>query len=141
MEFPNDDISATVTYQYMLGTDLLVAPVIQPGVSTLKVYLPPGIWKFIWDKQEYDGHRFHNVIAILGKPPAFYKKNSVWGPMFAQIQMKFPSISKPTTHTPLITTSGNNSNNAGMRSSIFKDWNIISVLLCYLCVNVLLTMD
>ena len=115
MEFPADDISPSVTYQYMYGSDLLVAPVIQPKVTNMNVYLPPGDWKYIWDAKEYSGHGFHTVEATMGKPPAFYKKNSFYATMFSKIQTKFPPLpptpttSPPSTHSPSCISRGTSS--------------------------------
>lgn len=42
LEYPQDPRSATAEYQYLLGENLLVAPIIEPGATTRKLYLPPG---------------------------------------------------------------------------------------------------
>ena len=92
MEFPDDVLSWSVVYQYMFGPDLLAAPVIQPNVTTMHVYLPPGSWRFIWDTVDYLGNQFVTVPAPIGKPPAFYRKSSQFADMFSQIQTKFPVL-------------------------------------------------
>lgn len=43
-EFPNSGF-ATVNDQFMLGSDILVAPVLRPGATTREVRLPRGRWK------------------------------------------------------------------------------------------------
>jgi alpha-glucosidase (family GH31 glycosyl hydrolase) len=43
-EFPGMGY-ATVTDQFLLGSDILVAPVLQPGAVTREVAIPPGNWK------------------------------------------------------------------------------------------------
>jgi alpha-glucosidase (family GH31 glycosyl hydrolase) len=42
-------------YQYFLGDSVLVAPVTEPGIETLRVYLPPGDWIDPWTKSEHAG--------------------------------------------------------------------------------------
>jgi alpha-D-xyloside xylohydrolase len=42
VDFPADDRAWTVEDQFMLGPDLLVAPVLSPGPGTRLVYLPTG---------------------------------------------------------------------------------------------------
>jgi alpha-D-xyloside xylohydrolase len=41
--FPNDARSWEAPFEFMVGADLLAAPVIGPG-TTPSVYLPPGVW-------------------------------------------------------------------------------------------------
>lgn len=103
MEFPNDTISWTITYQYMFGPDLLVAPVIQPNVTDMRVYLPPGQWKYIWDNVGHSGGQFVTVLSPIGEPPAFYRDTSRYSDMFSQILSKFPlPPDRGDSHTPSI---------------------------------------
>ncbi|MDX1991032.1 MAG: glycoside hydrolase family 31 protein [bacterium] len=46
---PHDETAQTVADAYLLGADLLVAPVVTPGAATRDIYLPAGNW------QAYDG--------------------------------------------------------------------------------------
>ena len=41
-DFPNDSTCWDIDDQYMLGPDLLVAPVLHPGQRQRRVYLPHG---------------------------------------------------------------------------------------------------
>jgi alpha-glucosidase len=43
-EFPIDSVSANVVDEWMLGDELLVAPVVELGQTRKSVYLPPGRW-------------------------------------------------------------------------------------------------
>ena len=40
LQYPEDPKAFDQSYQYMFGDDLLVAPVLQPGVENWTVYLP-----------------------------------------------------------------------------------------------------
>jgi alpha-D-xyloside xylohydrolase len=58
LEFPDDVRSATEETQFMLGPNLLVAPVLEPG-GRRDVYLPPGEWVDWWS-----GERLHGAVEI-----------------------------------------------------------------------------
>ena len=49
LEFPDDPHSATAEYQYLLGHELLVAPVVQAGQTLRTLYLPKGEWVNFWN--------------------------------------------------------------------------------------------
>jgi alpha-glucosidase (family GH31 glycosyl hydrolase) len=60
----------TVIDQFMLGTDLLVAPVIEQGAVRRSVVLPRGRW-LADDGAEYDGPAKIDVDAPLARLPWF----------------------------------------------------------------------
>lgn len=49
LEYPDDPRSATAEYQYFLGHEMLVAPVLQPGAAMRTLYLPQGEWINFWN--------------------------------------------------------------------------------------------
>jgi alpha-glucosidase (family GH31 glycosyl hydrolase) len=48
LEFPDDLVAAGVEDQFMLGSDLMVAPVLTEGATERSVYLPDGEWFDLW---------------------------------------------------------------------------------------------
>lgn len=45
IHYSRDKVAQSLSYQeYMLGSEILVAPALDPGVRRLHVYLPAGIW-------------------------------------------------------------------------------------------------
>ena len=70
-EFPKDDKAWTVDDEYLLGSDLLVAPILYAGMTEREVYLPAGSWRSIADEKVYEGGRTHMVPAPKGVLPAF----------------------------------------------------------------------
>jgi alpha-D-xyloside xylohydrolase len=65
-EYPNDPASWTIEDQYLLGSDLLVAPMFDNS-GRRKVYLPPGTWIDYQSNQVYQGGSWQEIPA--GKVP------------------------------------------------------------------------
>ncbi|WP_221567126.1 alpha-glucosidase [Alkalihalobacillus sp. TS-13] len=84
MEYEEDSRSYDIQYQYMLGADLLVAPVYEEGRSSWNVYLPEDEWVHFWSGKEYHGGDIE-VDASIGQPPVFYKKQSPYRELFDKV--------------------------------------------------------
>lgn len=64
--------------QALLGRDLLLAPVLRPGVEARAVYLPAGSWCDMRNDERYDGSRWILAEAPLtGELPLFARGGSV----------------------------------------------------------------
>jgi alpha-D-xyloside xylohydrolase len=61
-EFPDDPTSWTVEDEYLFGSDLLVAPLMEDGPGR-RVYLPPGAWVDYQTGRGYAGGRWHRIDA------------------------------------------------------------------------------
>jgi alpha-D-xyloside xylohydrolase len=61
-EYPNDPTSWLIDDEYMFGSDLLVAPLFEPG-NGRPVYLPPGMWIDYQTGRTYDGAKWHEIAA------------------------------------------------------------------------------
>jgi alpha-glucosidase (family GH31 glycosyl hydrolase) len=68
-------------YQFMLGSDFMIAPVLDPGKNEIEIYLPEGEWVHLWSDLEYINETgiYVTVSAPLGKPAVFYRKGSKYG--------------------------------------------------------------
>jgi alpha-glucosidase (family GH31 glycosyl hydrolase) len=77
LEYPNDPRSATAEYQYLLGEYLLVAPVIEPGATTRRLYLPQGEWLNYWTGERYAGAADVTVPAPIDQVPLMVRSGSV----------------------------------------------------------------
>jgi alpha-glucosidase len=63
--------------QYLLGPDLLVAPVVGPGITGRQVYLPVGDW-YDWHTGELvGGRRFQTVATPLDRIPIYARGGAV----------------------------------------------------------------
>ena len=73
-EFPDDEGAWTVSDQYLLGRDLLVAPVVEAGARARRVYLPEGeTWTSATTGQVSRGGRLIDVDAPLDVIPVFLR--------------------------------------------------------------------
>lgn len=68
-EWPHDSAVWQYPSQYLLGDDLLVAPVIEPGVERWAVYLPEGEWVDVWTGDRYDGEQVVELPAPIERIP------------------------------------------------------------------------
>jgi alpha-glucosidase len=64
-EFPEDEGGRTIGDQAMLGSDLLLAPVLEPGASERNAWLPPGTWMDVRTGARYDGGERRCLPASL----------------------------------------------------------------------------
>ncbi len=79
----------TEQFEYLLGPDVLVAPVWQEAQETRTVYLPEGEWIHLWSGGKFAKGE-HTVPAPLGEPPVFYRAGSPSAPLLARIRQAFP---------------------------------------------------
>jgi alpha-glucosidase len=80
IHFPDDPMVYNLCYQqFMVGSELMVAPVLDPGRDEVSVYLPMGYWVHLWSGEGYgtsDGGITVVVEAPLGQPAVFFRKGS-----------------------------------------------------------------
>ncbi len=72
-DFPGDTLSYTIFDEYLFGDNLLVAPVIHPGIRSKKVYLPPGYWYDWWTNRLFKGGKTVTVTLSMETIPVFVK--------------------------------------------------------------------
>lgn len=65
----------TECFEYLLGRDILVAPVIRAGADSREVYLPDDEWIHLWSRKEYSGGTY-TVSAKTGEIPVFIRKKA-----------------------------------------------------------------
>jgi alpha-D-xyloside xylohydrolase len=76
-DFPGDEASAQVDDQFLLGPDLLVAPVLYEGARSREVYLPAGTsWTDAWSGTTYEGGRTITAAAPLERIPLYLRGNA-----------------------------------------------------------------
>jgi alpha-glucosidase len=81
LSFPEDQNAYTIDDQYLLGPDLLIAPVIAEGSRARKVHFPGSTWLNFWTGEEAWASTLSGVSEIgapLGEPPVFIRAQSSW---------------------------------------------------------------
>jgi len=76
-EHPADARAAEIDDQWLIGPDLLVAPVMERGGRQREVYLPEGIWHALDDGGRWIGPRTIEVAAPLERIPIFARGGAV----------------------------------------------------------------
>jgi sulfoquinovosidase len=74
LEFPGDPMALELSDQFMLGPDLLVAPVVEEGATERELYLPEGDWYHVLSGERYVGGERIIVPAPIGEPPVFSRE-------------------------------------------------------------------
>lgn len=73
-----DDLEThSINDQFLLGENILVAPITRPQQTIRKVYLPKGKWYDFFTKEIYNGGKYILTKADLGSIPIFVKAGSI----------------------------------------------------------------
>jgi len=85
MHYPDDEAAWATHDQFLLGPDVLVAPVLHPCDESddcdvrEDIYLPEGLWAHLWSGAEYDCDSLGMKVSVqapLGQPPVFVRVES-----------------------------------------------------------------
>ncbi|MBN9181837.1 MAG: glycosyl hydrolase family 31, partial [Microbacterium sp.] len=76
-EWPDDAAVWSAPTQWLLGDDLLVAPVLAPGLVRSDVYLPAGTWHDVWTGEILEGGRTVSVPVPFDRIPVFTRDASL----------------------------------------------------------------
>ena len=76
-EFPDDKNAWQREDEYMFGSDILVAPILELGQRDREVYFPGGAtWIDIWTGKKYAGGSTQSIDAPIDKIPFFIREGS-----------------------------------------------------------------
>jgi alpha-glucosidase len=73
LDFPGDENAASIEDEFLLGDDLLVAPVLTEGVTDREVYLPKGDWFDYWTGRQFAGGQSIHLPVTLDSIPMFVR--------------------------------------------------------------------
>lgn len=81
--YQNDPVAVACGDQFLVGRDLLVAPVLRPGAVARSVYLPNEVWINFWTGERLAGGGHVVAEAPLGTIPLFVRAGAVlpFGPV------------------------------------------------------------
>jgi alpha-glucosidase len=86
LHYPENPNVFAVQDQYLYGADLLVAPVIEEGMTRRSVILPGDApWRHLWTGQDFEPG-VHDIDAPIGSPPVFYRPDSDFATLFAGLE-------------------------------------------------------
>lgn len=84
--FPDDEKCYELDDQYLFGSDILFAPIMERGQISRKVYLPKGRWVLTMNGNVYEGGQTVTVHAELEQFIAFVPEGSPILPIFGKDQ-------------------------------------------------------
>lgn len=77
MDYPDDGNCLNLSDQFLVGSQLLAAPVFIPGITARAVYLPRGIWYDYYTGKKYRGGKYILADAPLDRIPLFAKAGTI----------------------------------------------------------------
>jgi len=77
LNYQDDPNTYNLDDEFMIGADLLVAPIIKADVVSRLVYLPKGVWYDYWTNKKYSGGTMIRVDAPLETVPMFVRGGAI----------------------------------------------------------------
>lgn len=77
LHHPDDPVAVARGDQYLWGRDILVAPVIEKGALSRKLYLPRGAWYDFWTEDKTDGGRELERPVDLATMPLYVRAGAI----------------------------------------------------------------
>jgi alpha-glucosidase (family GH31 glycosyl hydrolase) len=77
LHYPDDPQAVTRDDEYLWGPDILIAPVVEQGATTRKVYLPNGSWYDFWSDERLEGGREITRTVNLETIPIFIRAGAI----------------------------------------------------------------
>src|SRR6266404_6141925 len=77
LNYPDDSNTYNLDDEFMIGDDLLVAPIVKPDLTSRLVYLPKGLWYDYWTNKRSEGGMMIRVDAPLDTVPMFVRGGAI----------------------------------------------------------------
>jgi alpha-glucosidase len=76
-DYPNDSKTYTLSDQVLLGSSIMAAPILRPGIEYRAVYLPEGSWYDWWTGELYQGPTHILAHAPLERMPLYVRGGGI----------------------------------------------------------------
>jgi alpha-glucosidase/alpha-D-xyloside xylohydrolase len=77
LHYPDDPAAVARGDEYLWGRDLLVAPVVEKGATSRRVYLPRGVWYDYWTGERLEGGREISRAVGLETVPLYVRAGAI----------------------------------------------------------------
>ncbi|MGD0370065.1 MAG: TIM-barrel domain-containing protein, partial [Acidobacteriaceae bacterium] len=77
LNYQEDENTLGIDDEFMIGDDLLVAPILKPNLTARMVYLPPGVWFDYWTGARREGGRMIRADAPLESVPLYVRGGAI----------------------------------------------------------------
>jgi alpha-glucosidase (family GH31 glycosyl hydrolase) len=77
LHYPDDPQAVQRGDEYLWGRDILVAPVVEKGATSRRLYLPRGRWFDFWTGERHDGGREIERAVDLETLPLFVREGAI----------------------------------------------------------------
>jgi alpha-glucosidase/alpha-D-xyloside xylohydrolase len=96
LHHPEDAQAVARGDEYLWGRDMLVAPVVEKGATSRRLYLPRGAWFDFWNEQRVDGGREIERPVDLATMPLYVRAGAIL-PMGPVRQYTDEVVDEPVT--------------------------------------------
>ena len=77
LNYQDDRDTYNLDDEFMVGNDLLVAPIVRADLTSRLVYLPKGLWYDYWTNKKYEGGTMIRAEATLETVPMFVRGGAI----------------------------------------------------------------
>lgn len=85
LHYEDDPNTYELNDEFLVGENILVAPVVEQGATKRMVYLPKGTWVDYWTKERISGGQYIIADAPIDVLPMYIREGSIT-PMYAPVQ-------------------------------------------------------
>lgn len=96
LHYPDDPQAVALGDEYLWGRDFLVAPVVEAGAKSRRVYLPQGGWTDWWTGEKLSGPRWLERPVDLATLPLYVRAGAIV-PLDPVRQFTAQGVEAPTT--------------------------------------------